>query len=151
MRSAARGLMDADGVEAQRAAYDELAAYTMPHASPAFIHQYVVDAWGAQSADAAAKPIRLAFSLAGLYLHLERGFTGRQVQRVHMLLAQRTRDFPRFAIPAQRGDVTVHDVMAAVPGDARDAAIERWCASVWAAYRDVRADVLAMLAMHGIG
>ena len=30
--------------------YDELCAYTIANADPAFIHQHVVDAWAAQNA-----------------------------------------------------------------------------------------------------
>src|SRR5438067_3221775 len=49
--------------------------------------QHVVDAYAAQTARASTKPITLAFALVGLYLHLEKNQTGKQVQRVHMLLA----------------------------------------------------------------
>ena len=39
----------------EKEAYDELCAYTLSHDDPAFIHQYVVDAWCAQHADAQTK------------------------------------------------------------------------------------------------
>src|SRR5262249_50414598 len=62
-------------------AYYELAGYTLVHPDPAFIHQYIVDAYAAQHADAHCKPISISFALAGLYLHLERGYSGKAVQR----------------------------------------------------------------------
>jgi hypothetical protein len=57
-------------------AYQELAAYTLSHGDPSFLHQHVIDAHGAQCAAAGDPPIQLAFALIGLYLYLERGFTG---------------------------------------------------------------------------
>src|SRR5436190_20373658 len=80
-------------------AYDELYAYTMGR--PGFILQHVVDAEGAQSATADGRPIRLVFSLVGLYLRVEKGFSGRAVQRVHARLGKR-RGWPRLLLPAAR-------------------------------------------------
>jgi hypothetical protein len=40
-----------------------------------------VDAYAAQHATPASKPITTAFALIGLFLFAERGFTGKQVQR----------------------------------------------------------------------
>jgi len=131
-------------------AYDELQAYTLAHGDPAFLHQHVVDAWSAQHADEQTKPIVLAFALVGLYLHLERGFSGRQVQRAHMALARRKRSWPSFTLPRERGTVTVSQVMAAPAGPERDEAIEAWCASVWAAFGDSHGTVAALLEEHGV-
>jgi hypothetical protein len=130
--------------------FDELAAYTLSHGGPAFIHQHVVDAAGAQLADERTKPIRLAFSLVGLYLHVERGYTGREVQRAHMRMAQRKREWPAFPLPATRGALTPTDVLARPAGPERDAAIDAWCRSVWAAYAESRPAVMALLAEYGI-
>jgi hypothetical protein len=60
--------------------YAELCGYTLTHGDPAFIHQHVVDAFAAQQADGASKPIGVIFALVGLYLHVERQFSGRHVQ-----------------------------------------------------------------------
>jgi hypothetical protein len=139
------------GRESPRAdGLDELTAYTLSHGSPAFIHQHVVDAAGAQFADARAKPIRLVFSLVGLYLHLERGYTGREVQRVHMKMGERKRTWPSLTLPAKRGSITPADVLAAPPGPERDAAIDAWCASVWAAYATSRPIVIELLEQYGV-
>jgi hypothetical protein len=116
--------------------YEALQCYTLAHGHPAFIHQHVVDAWAAQRADAHTKPIGLVFALIGLHLHVDRGLTGREVQRAHMALAQRRQQWPMLPLPLDRGAVTASTVMTAPAGPERDKAIDAWCASVWAAYRD---------------
>lgn len=131
-------------------AYDELSCYTLAHGAPAFPHQHIVDASAAQRADGRTKPMTLAFALIGLYLHLERGFTGREVQRVHVLLARRKHRWPTFPLPARRGALGPADVLAAAPGAERDAAIDAWCASVWEEYAACRPAVVALLKEHGI-
>jgi hypothetical protein len=131
-------------------AYDELQAYTLAHGGPAFIHQHVVDAWAAQHADEQTKPIALTFALVGLHLHLERGFSGRQVQRAHSTLARHKRSWPSFALPRERGSVTASRVMAAPAGPERDQAIDVWCASVWAAFGDNHRAVAELVEEHGI-
>jgi hypothetical protein len=132
-----------------RQAYDEVYAYTMGR--PSFILQHVVDAHAAQTASADNKPLGLAFALAGLYLHLERRFTGRQVQHAHMRMGQVKRTWPVFPLPADRGSITAIDVLAAPEGAERDRAIDEWCASVWTAYRACRPGVIALLAELKIG
>jgi hypothetical protein len=125
-------------------AYDELAAYTLAHGDPAFIHQHVVDAYAAQHATAGTKPIGVAFALIGLYLQLERSFSGRQVQLEHMRLARTRRSWPAFTPPADLGEVTIRDVLAASPGPERDHAIRSWCSSVWDAWRESHERVAAL-------
>ena len=113
---------------------NELSYYTLAHGDPAFIHQHVVDAYAAQHIRSSPSTIGPAFALAGLYLVVDRGFTGRQVQKLHVLMARASKQWPRFVAPQQVGPVTVGDVVAAEPGPERDAAIMRWCASTWAAW-----------------
>jgi hypothetical protein len=130
--------------------YHELSAYTLSHGDPAFVHQYIVDAHGAQTANAGDKPVRLAFSLIGLYLHVERGFTGREVQRVHKALGDRTHSWPLFPLPAHRGAMTAADVLKEPAGEARDRAVDAWCRSVWTAYEASKPAVVALLRQHGV-
>ena len=139
-----------DRAGAERAAYEELQYYTLSHGDPAFVHQYVVDAWAAQHADERTKPIAITFALIGLYLHLVRGFNGRQVQKAHMALARRKHPWPIFVMPADRGAMSARDVMAAPAGAERDRAIDDWCTAVWDAYRDNRETVVQLLEKHGI-
>jgi hypothetical protein len=118
--------------------FDELSFYTLAHGDPQFIHQNAVDAFAAQLADETTKPIKIIFALVGLYLTLEHGYTGKQVQRTHMQLAARRKQWPRAELPTTRGNITVADVLQAPPGEARDQAIRAWCASVWEPYRPTR-------------
>lgn len=133
-----------------RAAYDELYAYTMGHGGASFILQHVVDAFRAQTASADTKPLGLTFALAGLYLHVERQFTGRQVQRAHMRLGQKKRQWPVIPLPGDRGDMTVIDVLAVPAGPDRDLAIDAWCRSVWSAFRGSQQTILDLLQEHRI-
>ena len=126
-------------------AYNELAAYTLTRGDPAFIHQHVVDAFAAQHATADSKPIGVAFALIGLYLHVERGRSGREVQQAHMRLGRRRRQWPTFDLPTHRGEMTIDDVLDAAPGSERDQAIDDWCASVWQAWSGSHARVVALL------
>ena len=131
--------------ETESEAYDRLRCYSLTHGDPAFIHQYVVDAFAAQHASSDTKPIGLAFALVGLYLAVEKNYSGKHVQRVHTLLARRRKQWPTFRLPETRGDITVRDVIDVAPGPDRDAMIRRWCASVWEAYRESRDQVVNLL------
>ena len=120
-----------------REEYHELSYYTLAHPDPSFIHQHIVDAYTAQSANGDTKSIAVAFSLIGLCLHVEDHLSGREVQRMHMTLAQNRTTWPTFKLPQARGTITVSDVVAAPPGDERDDIIRKWCISVWDAWRQV--------------
>jgi hypothetical protein len=76
---------------------DELSYYTLAHGDPEFVHQHIVDAFAAQLATPNSKPIQVVFALIGLYLHQERGFTGRQVQLAHMRLGTPRRNWTMLA------------------------------------------------------
>jgi hypothetical protein len=117
---------------------------------PGFILQHVVDAYAAQTATPDAKPMGLVFALVGLYLHVERGFSGNQVQRVHMQLAKARRQYPQVPLPTSRGAITPVDVLAIPAGAERDAAIDRWCGSVWEAFRESRQTIVSFLRDCGI-
>lgn len=133
------------------AAHDELQCWTLTLGDAAFVHQHVVDAWAAQHAAPEGKPIALAFALVGLHLHLDHGLNGREVQRAHMAMAQRQKSWPQFLpLPEVRGTMTARNVLAAPPGPERLQAIDRWCAEVWAAYREHHATVAALVQTHGI-
>lgn len=128
-----------------------LYAYTLGRGDADFVHQHVVDAQCAHEADAATPQMRLTFALAGLYLHVERHYSGRQVQRVHALLARRQPPWPVLApLPANRGALSARDVLAAPAGPARDAAIDAWCAALWAAYAPCRGLIVEFLQRQGI-
>jgi uncharacterized protein DUF5946 len=96
------------------------------------------------------KPIRVVFSLVGLYLRVEKGFSGRHVQQAHVELGRRKRAWPAVALPDNRGAMTAIDVLAAAAGDRRDKAIDEWCVTVWAAFKDNRSVIVDLLGEHGI-
>jgi hypothetical protein len=115
----------------------ELTYYTLAHPDANyFIHQHVVDAYAAQKINEETKPIAITFALAGLYLFLEKGYTGRQIQKAHMAMANHKQTWPAFKIPKHRGDISVQEVLASTPGNDRDAMIKNWCASVWQAHTE---------------
>lgn len=133
------------------AAYDELRANTLGRGDAAFIHQHVVDTYAVQTATDKDRSIRLAQALVGLYLHVEHGLTAQQVQRIHQIVADRRPEWPRFALPMDRGPMTVGDVVAEPRGERRDRAIEAWATSTWQACRhQVREAVDAFLLSQGI-
>ena len=85
---------------AEQDAYNELYCYAIAHEDPTFIRQLVVDAWMAQNANEETKPIGLTFALVGLYLHVERGFSGLQVHHAHRTMS-RVKKHLAFLSPAQ--------------------------------------------------
>lgn len=132
-------------MQSEEEQYYELSYYTLSHPSPEFIHQHIVDAFAAQQANEETKPIRLAFALIGLYLHLEKGYSGKAVQQAHMQLGKTHKPWPEFPLPDDRGEITVGDVLAAEPGEQRDAMIHAWCESVWKAYAASQVQVEALV------
>ncbi len=117
-----------------RGLMNELSYYTLAHGDPKFIHQHLVDAYGAQHVRQSPSTIGAAFALAGLYLAVERGFTGRQVQKMHMRMAGKSKAWPRFDQPEDVGPLTVADVLVVAPGPERDERLMEWCANVWSAW-----------------
>jgi hypothetical protein len=84
--------------------YGELSAYTLTHDDGTFLHQHAVDAYAAQHVGATMRPIGAAFALIGLFLAVERDYTGRMVQQTHQRLAARSKEWPRFTPPRQMGE-----------------------------------------------
>jgi hypothetical protein len=128
--------------------YNQLAYYTLALAEkdPYFIHQHIVDAFGAQNAKVDSKPIGVYFGLMGLYLYIEKNYTGRQVQLAHIKAAQKKegmaeKNWPTFVLPKERGDITVSNVLAVPAGPERDQMIKNWCLSVWDAYKESQDEV----------
>ena len=131
-----------------RAAYDELYVYTIGR--PGFILQYVVDAYGVQTADKDTKPIRVIFGLVGLYLYVEKQFSGRQIQEIHRKLGENKREWPNIQFPVDRGSLTVIEVLSKPEGQERDKAIEDWCRSVWNAFGANHPIIITLLREYGI-
>jgi hypothetical protein len=135
-------------MDSMRATFDEVYIYTMDR--PRFILQHVVDAFTVQTAADESKPIAVVFGLIGLYLYVEKHFSGHQVQRVHVELGRRKREWPRVSVPEDRGSMTVADVLTAPAGPERDMAINNWCRSVWTAFGANRQTIIALLREYHI-
>jgi hypothetical protein len=130
--------MPSDQQSSDQALFDELSFYTLAHPDPAFLHENSADAWRAQHVDQTTKPIAVVFAVIGLYLYLEKGFTGRQVQFAHMRMAKHRKQWPRLPLPTQQATITVADVLTAPPGPERDAMIHNWCVAVWKTWEQSR-------------
>jgi hypothetical protein len=101
-------------------------------------HQLAVDAYGAQHAGGDTGYIRVAYSLVGLYLALERGLTGVQVRDAHQRLGRPDPTWPSFPRPAFSGAVTIVDVAEAglrgASFEGHEEAVAAWASSVWSAW-----------------
>jgi hypothetical protein len=117
-------------------AYLELSTYNAERARWDFLHQEAVDAYAAQHPGPPAKPISVWFALVGLYLALDRGRTGRQVQRAHMQLGRHKRYWPPLPAPGDLRCMTAGEVLQHPPGEERDAALLRWADDVWSRWVD---------------
>ena len=73
----------------------------------------------------------LVFALIGLCLHVEKGYTGKQVQLAHMQIAKHQKQWVQPPLAKKRGSITAADVLATTHGPARDAMIDMWSVSVW--------------------
>jgi len=116
--------------------FSDLSCYTVSKRDAEFIHQYAVDTYEAQHAGGKTRNITVVFGLIGLYLALEKGDTGKQVQLAHMRIAQVRKDWPRLEPPARPTSLTVMDVLKAPDGPEKDAMIHRWMAAVWENWAD---------------
>ncbi len=117
-------------------AYSDLMCYTVAKQDPEFIHQHVVDTYAAQHGGGSTRNITVAFGLIGLYLALEKGYTGKQVQKAHMRIAEVRKVWPRLEPPLRPAVLTVMDVLQAGTDGEKDAMIRKWMAAVWESWAD---------------
>ena len=116
--------------------FSDLSCYTVSKGDAEFIHQHAVDAYEAQHAGEKTKNITVAFGLIGLYLTLEKGYTGRQVQAAHIQLARLCKKWPRFDPPVDPAQITVLDVLQGQTDEEKDRLIRRWMEAVWESWSD---------------
>jgi hypothetical protein len=114
--------------------FNELAFFTLNLNDECFVHQYVVDVYTCQYADNNTKPISLTFALVGLYLYIEKGYTGREVQKFHTLMSKNKIAWPNFTLASyQTLLVDISSVLACTSINERIELIEKWCIGVWEA------------------
>jgi len=116
--------------------YSDLMCYTVAKQDPEFIHQHVADTYAAQHAGGPTRNITVAFGLIGLYLALEKGYTGKQVQQAHMRIAKVRKVWPRPEPPLEPAVLTVMDVLRAGTDEEKDTIIIKWMAAVWESWSD---------------
>ena len=116
--------------------YSDLLCYTVAKQDAGFIHQHAVDAYAAQHSGGTTRNITVAFGLIGLYLTLEKGYSGKQVQKAHMQIARIRNDWPTMEPPAKPAGITVMDVLRAGTDAEKDAMIRQWMAAVWESWAD---------------
>jgi hypothetical protein len=143
------GAMPPDG-KSCKDLYDTLAFYTLSRGDVFFIHQLVVDTYGAQHAHGGSKPIAVAFALIGLYLFSQMHYTGREVQKAHMRLGEQKEEYPAFMLPKSRGPLTVVNVLQVPGGDQRDKRIKEWAKSTWEAFINNQPQVVEILTKNSI-
>jgi hypothetical protein len=120
--------------------YYNLTQWTLAQGDSKFIHQHAVDAYAAQHSGENMRPITTWFALIGLFLALERGYSGRRVQQAHEKIGKRKREWPRLTPPGRPGDLTVMNVISARDAG-RDEMLMRWAASVWKSWAQAHQQV----------
>jgi hypothetical protein len=116
--------------------FHTLAGIHFDEADASFKHQIAIDCYGAQHIGGPSKPVTAVYALVGLCLHVERGFSGRQIQAAHMLLARTRSNWPTLSAPATHYRVTVDMVVAAGCASSRAQQLEAWAVCTWEAWRN---------------
>lgn len=119
----------------------ELAGFELLHAARlGRLHQLTVDAYGAQHAGPPTSARRIAYSLAGLALAIERSWSGVEVRELHARMGPVQPSWPAPPPPREPAHLTVADVVAAGAWadspEGHAEAVERWARAVWASWRD---------------
>ncbi len=127
-----------------RQLYDQLAFYTLAHQDQQyFIHQLIVDAYGAQHIAASTKPVAVFSTLVGLYLFSECGCSGKEVQDAHRRFGNSMKAFKRSGLPAGKAAMNIAMVLRVPEGQQRDEAIKQWAREVWHSWQGERDQVIS--------
>jgi len=109
--------------------FNKLSAYTLSNSDERFIHQLIVDAYGAQHAGGCTKNITVIFALIGLCLVIEHNYTGRQVQLFHMKIPKQ--HWPYLEPPKSSASIKINDVVNAKTNIQKELLIRKWVNAVW--------------------
>ncbi len=132
-----------------RELYHELSHYSLSLHDSSFIHQLIVDTYCAQHFGKHVKPISITFALVGLYLVCEKNYSGKQVQGIHALLANRNKSkhWPAFEMPKEKALLTIQNVIF-VSDEAKDDMIKKWCCSVWSIWKTEKETLSQLIATY---
>ena len=114
--------------------FDDLGLRAFADSRYASMRRLAVDCYACQHDKYILSGRSLAAHLTGLAVAIEHEGAEQVNERVQSWLS-RTRHIEKPAVPRLRGAITVADVADAAP-DEYPAAVRRWAASVWAAWRD---------------
>jgi Family of unknown function (DUF5946) len=130
--------------------YGDVTGYELSHPSLGRLHQLMVDAYGAQHAGGDTAYVRVAYSLVGLHLALDRGMSGVNIREAHQRMGRPDSSWPPFPRPKKVGSLTIADVAEAglrvdsITGHAT--LVERWAKDVWHAWKPRHSDVVDLAA-----
>jgi hypothetical protein len=128
-----------------RAVQGEVAGYTAAHIGLLENwHQMCVDAYLCQHVGPGTKAISICFGLNGLYMMLERGFTGLQARAAHGYQAENFTAWPRFEPPPDVGPLTAVDVALAGSPEEHVDLVRRWGRQVWDAWSHAHEEIAAL-------
>ncbi len=124
--------------------YNKISAYTVSLQDKDFLHQLVVDTYAAQHVGAKMKSIMITFALIGLYLTFEHNYTGKQVQKAHMLLANQSKEWLSFILPKEKAPITVLSVIQS-PDNMKQGMIKKWGRAVWDIWQPEHETIAALV------
>jgi hypothetical protein len=139
------GAPGAETVEACEKRFQDLGMERFDDSELATDWRLIVDCYSVQHDRYILSGRSLAAHLTGVCIAVEHGGDESMLRGVQQWLS-RTRDVPKPAVPALRGDVTIDDVITAVPEE-RHAVVMRWAASAWDAWREHQALVRGWVAL----
>lgn len=120
--------------------FHEALGFELEHADElGHLHQFMVDAYGAQHPLPPTPTIRVYYSLVGLHLAIDQGWTGLKVRDAHQRMGKPAGWWPVVHAPKDRGVVTIAQVAAAGMAASSPAGhkqlVTEWGRSVWAAWK----------------
>lgn len=135
------------GRDACQKLFDDLGLRAFADSRYAAMRRLAVDCYACQHDRYILSGRSLAAHLTGLAVAIEHDGAEQMNERVQSWLS-RTRHIPKPAVPRVRGKVTIADVAEASPQE-YPAAVRRWAASVWRAWRDHHALAREWIASSG--
>jgi hypothetical protein len=127
------------GTEGCQALFDEETAREYGDARLAGRRRLVVDAYCLQHPDAyCVSAISLAAHLTGVCIGVEHRDRERDLNAAIQRWLNRRPVIAKPALPTDRGRTTIADLRVATDPTTHRAAVERWAADAWAAYRELQ-------------